>query len=394
MNLETFDMSKNLWSLLLLPFLALAVGCPAGDDDDSSAGDDDDTAVPVIVTATNPTPDEDNYFFAAKPWARFDRAPESATMTLKDAAGAEVASTSTVTGTLMTLDPGAPLTPSAAYALEIEWAPCDGCPVTINFETGPYGNDLADPAGTLVGATYNIDLAQANFVEPPGVGPILQSQIGDIAILFSMLPESDFDVAAGLQIMGALGAVVDPVNGIIEQEICTETLAFTAGPDGEIGTADDTPAGWNNPNLELGPTNLDISVQGIQATIQDLVITGTFHPDGDDMRGGTFAGKVDTRPLAPELDPEGGEGAVCDLVEETIGISCEACNDDGTEVFCLSVLADNIVAEKVDGLTLEAESCATIIADYVADNAMCADEAAAYDEDGDGTYELCPAYVP
>ncbi len=390
-------MIKSLWSLLLLPILALSVGCPTtGDDDDSGAGDDDDAAVPVIVTSTSPAPDDNNFFFAAKPWARFDRAPDSATMMLHDAAGTMVASTDTVDGTLMTLDPGAPLTPSAAYTLDIEWAPCDGCPVSISFMTGPYGNDLDDAEGTLVGATYNIDLAGANFVEPPGVGPILQSQIGDIAILFSMLASSDFTPAAqpGLQIMGALGAVVDPVNGLIEQEACTETLAFTAGVDGEIGTADDTPASWVNPDMELGPTNLDISVQGITATIQDLVITGTFHPDGDDMQGGTFAGSVDTRPLAPELDPEGGEDAVCNLVEETIGIECEPCQDDGSEPFCLSVLATDIVATKVDGLALVGMTCETIIDMFVADATVCADEAAAYDEDTNGVYELCGDYTP
>lgn len=388
-------MTKTLWSLLLLCFTFVIAGCPdtTGDDDDASAGDDDDAVVDVIITDSNPSPDEDNFFFAAKPWVRFDRAPDSATLSLAAADGTAVASTDTVDGTLMTLDAGE-LSPSTDYALTIEWSPCNGCPTTINFATGPYGNDVTDPATSLVGSTYNIDLAQANFVEPPGVGPILQSQIGDIAILFSILPESSFEEAdqPGLQILGALGAVVDPVNNVIEQEDCTETLAFTAGPDGEIGTADDTPAEWANPNLELGPTNLDISVQGIQATIQDLVIAGTFHPEGDDLQGATFAGKVDTRPLAPELDPEGGEDAVCNLVEETIGISCENCTATG-EPFCLSVLADSIVAAKIDGLALTAQTCMTIIDRYTADNTDCPD-AVDYDEDGDGVYEGCGDYAP
>ena len=224
---------------------------------------------------------------------------------------------------------------------------------------------------------------------------VLQSQIGDIAILFSMLDSSDFTPAAqpGLQIIGALGNVVDPVNGIIEQEDCTETLAFTSGPDGIIGTADDTPADWDDPRLLLGPTNLDISVQGIQATIDDLIIEGTFHPEGDDMRGGTFSGSVDTRPLAPELDPEGGEDAVCNLVEETIGIECEPCADDGSEPFCLSVLAVNIVAKKVDGLALDPMTCETIIDRYLVDPLDCPD-AADLDAESDGVFEGCNDYTP
>lgn len=391
-------MQKILWSLLLFPILSLSIGCdPAGDDDDSGpAADDDDDVIDVIITNTNPSPGDDNFFFGANPWVRFDREPDTASLKLQTTDGTEVATTDAVAGTLMTLELAAPLTPSTAYELVAEWSPCNGCPTTISFETGPYGEDVGDAATLLVGASYNIDLAQADFVEPPGVGPILQSQLGDIAIIFTMLPESDFTPAAqpGLQILGALGTVVDPVNGIIEQEACTETLAFTAGIDGIIGTIDDTPAEWVNPNLELGPTNLDISIQGIQATIQDLVITGTFHPEGDDMQGGTFAGKVDTRPLAPELDPDGGEDAVCNLVVEAIGIECEPCMDDGTEPFCLSVLAENIIAKKVDGLALQAMTCETIIDMYLADPLVCASEATDMDADQDGIYELCGDYAP
>ncbi len=294
-------------------------------------------------------------------------------------------------GTVLTFSPDAPLEPSTDYDMTIHWMPNSAGDFTFTFSTGPYGNELATPAATLVDSTYNIDLAGANFVEPPGVGPILQSQIGDIAILFMPTADSNFDTGE-LQIMGALGAVTDPVQNIVVQEDCTETLAFT----------EQEPAEFNNPDMSVGPTDLDISIQGISATINDLNITGTFHPNGDDMRGGTFAGSVDTRPLAPELDPEGGEDAVCALVEETIGVECEPCNDDGTEPFCLSLLATEIVAERIDGLVLEMMTCVDIITRYVASGdcgddplpACDCEDAPDYDSNGDGTYDLCPDYVP
>ena len=365
------------------------------DDDDSSSDDDDAVEIDVIITDASPAPGDDNHFFMASPWVRFDRVPNSALLSLRDAYGTELASTDTVDGTLMVLELPSPLTPSTAYDLVVDWSPCNGCPTTISFDTGPYGTPVADPEGTLIGQTYNLDLSQADFVEPPGVGPILQSQIGDIAILFSIQPESNFDAPQpGLQILGAFGAVIDPVNGIIEQEACTETLDFTAGLDGVIGTADDSPGTWNNPSVEFGPTNLDMRIQGLATTIQDFIVTGTFHPEGDDTRGGTFSGRIDTRPLAPELDPEGGEDAVCNLVWETIGVECEPCYDDGSEPFCLSVLAENIVSERIDGLALMPMTCETIIDMYVADPWLCDSEATDLDQDADGVYEGCNDYTP
>ena len=416
------DMMRPLHFLLLLALPALlALGCDprrgnngddddASDDDDSAADDDDsvdddddsvddddDTVtVDVIITSTSPEPGSDDFFFAADLWLRFDRAPDSASLILRTPLGVELAATDVVNGTLMTLDPADDLTPSAAYELVAEWSPCNGCPITISFETGPYGEPVSNPASTLVGQTYNVDLASATFVEPPGVGPILQSQIGDIAMLFSLQPESDFSPSAqpGLQIVGAYGDVIDPVNNVVEQEPCMETIGFTMGVDGEIGTADDTPASWNNPTVELGPTDLEFFLQGIETTMQDVVITGTFHPDGGDSRGGVLAGKVDTRPLAPELDPEGGDDAICNLFEDTIGIECEPCRDDGTEPFCLSILAVDVRSERINGLELQVITCQTIIDMYLYDGWLCQSEATDMDADADGVYELCGGYAP
>jgi len=371
-------LKKLLFLSAIVPVGMFSQACTSpGDDDDSTAEPD------VVIVEANPEPGEDNFFFQSPLWVEFDRAPDSATISLSGPDG-DVAGTQEEdnNGRVARFTPSADLTPSTDYTMTVSWAPA-AQDLNVSFTTGPYGNTVGTE-DDLIGATYNIDLANANFVEPPGVGPILQSQIGDIAIIFSPLPTSDF-AAGEMHIVGAIG---EDVGGTITQDTCNESLAFTYGPDNVLGGGDDVPAGWDNPVLELGPTDLVISVQGINATIQDLVIIGTFHPDLVDMRGGTFAGKVDTRPLAPELDPEGGEGAICDLVEETIGVSCEECGGTVPGPFCLSVLADNIVAEEVPGLTVAERGCADILGD-----ADCADNHADYDEDGDGAYELCPEFV-
>jgi hypothetical protein len=388
--MEMQVMRKPLWMLLgLLPAAAAAIGCQTGDDDDATVVEE---RSPIIVEVS-PEPSEDNFFYQSDLWVEFDVAPMEATVALADSAGSalDAAVTAESSGRRLRLDPAADLVPSTSYTMTVTWSTVESAtaaeysPLTVNFQTGPYGNSVTN-ADDLIGKTFNIDLTSATFVEPPGVGPILQSQIGDIAILFSMTGDSNFDAAAqpGLHIIGALG---DVEGGSVTQDICNESLAFTYGPDNVLGGGDDVPAEWADPVLVLGPTNLDISVQGISAQIQDLFISGTFHPNLDDMQGGTFSGKVDTRPLAPELDPEGGKDAICELVSETVGVECEECGGENPGPYCLSVLAEDIVAAQIPDLVLQSRNCVDILGD-----AGCTDNWGDYDVDGDGVYEVCPDF--
>jgi hypothetical protein len=376
---------RCLLALLALPLIACPV--PRGDDDDASV----DIRYPIVVEI-HPISDGE-LFYQSNVWAEFDIAPDSATVSVSDAGGAAVPGTleSASNGRLWSFDPTDDLTPDTAYSMTILWSPTDvEDGIEIDFFTGPHGTPVID-ATDMIGRVFNIDLASATFTEPPGVGAILGSQLEGVAILFTPTEESSFEPGdqPGLHIIGALG---EESGGTVTQEACTETLAFTYGTDGQFGTADDHPATWDDPLLEIGPTNLPLSIQGIEATIQDLIITGTFHPDLDDMRGGTFSGKIDTRPLAPELDPDGGEDAICTLVYETVGVECEECGGDNPGPFCLTLVAENISALQVPDLVLVPYTCVTLIEEYVA-TGEC-DEALDFDADGDGEYELCPDYVP
>ena len=158
-----------------------------------------------------------------------------------------------------------------------------------------------------------------------------------------------------------------------------------------IGTADDTPASWDNPHMVLEADELPLSIQGVTATIEDLIISGTFHPDLTNMRGGVFAGTIDTRPLVGALGAGESESEICDLVRKTVGVDCIECPDG--EFLCLALRAEDLGANLVDGLVLNEKPCEEIITTFVA-TGDCDDEAAGYDEDADGIYELCPAYVP
>jgi hypothetical protein len=343
-------------------------GCGDTTADDDATADDDTSAACPLITATRPVADSNVFFYQDEISITFNTAPTgTVTITLTDGAGANVAGTTTASGNgrTFTFDPSADLDSSAPYAISIDWGCASAGP--LNFTTGPFGEDVTTPE-SLVGKTYNLDLANATFVEPPGVGSILGSQLEGISVIFSAMPQSDFSVdPAALHIVGALGE--DDNNGGIFQNLCDESLPFTFGDDATYDTADDAPATFDNPYMELNADALTLTVQGVSATIQNLLISGTFAPDLSSMAGGRFAGKIDTRPLAPVLDPNGDENAICELVMETVGVGCEECGGDNPGVFCLSVVAEDIVAAEIPGMTVLLNTCEDILL-----NTACSEE--------------------
>jgi len=408
-------MLKNIW-LLALMIPTLLIGCDNTPADD----DDDDTERTPILVEVSPTFEQTDFFYRSTVVAEFDIAPDSATVTLLDASGSPVAGTAATAanGREFTFDPDADLDSSAGYSMVVEWSPAaEGhSPFTNAFQTSAHGGAVPDPTA-MVGLVYSIDLAGATFVEPPGIGPILQSQMDGFSVLFTPMAESDFE-GGELHVMGAVGGASESGKEI--QDPCAPTLDFTAGPDGVIGTdaddepgpddilgtkddepgpdgilgTDDTPAAWNNPEMVLSADALPLTIQGVTATIQDLLISGTFHPDFSNMRGGVFAGVIDTRPLVGALGSGEDENEICDLVESTVGVPCISCTDDGDdtdEVFCLALRAEDLAADVIKGLILEDRPCELIITDFVT-GGTCESEAGAYDADSDGMYELCPTY--
>ena len=137
-----------------------------------------------------------------------------------------------------------------------------------------------------------------------------------------------------------------------------------------------------------GPTELTVMLQGMETVIKDLRVTGTFHPTLSDTRGGTFSGRIDTRPMVPMLDPDGGDDSICQLVAQTVGVNCEECGSPNPGVFCLTIAAENVTSVSLPGFTLQPRSCEDIIDSILS----CPDEAAEYDSSGDGSYDECPEW--
>ena len=357
------------------------------DDDDSSSDDDDSVQPDVVVIDLSPEPDETGFYAGAPLWVRFSQQPTAVDFEVTGPDGSvPLSETKSSNGRVYTFVPVDGLEPDTGYEVTLGWAGAD--PVVYSFSTSQAGLPLDDPS-VLIDLAFMADLAGATFVEPPGVGPIFQSQLVDIALLGDMDASSDLSLASqpGVQFVVAVGTVTDPVSGTVEVEECATTSGMTIGADGLVGTADDVPASFVNPAFELGPTDLDWFFQGTSMSWTDLQMSGVYTPDGEQIQGGALSFLMDTRPMGPELIPDGGEDSVCVLFEETVGVECEPCNDG--EPFCLFMVITDIEAHAVPGLDLELITCVDILQDPA-----CADTWPDYDEDADGAYELCPDYVP
>lgn len=190
----------------------------------------------------------------------------------------------------------------------------------------PLPTEPVDDAG-LAGRTYVVDLGSGNFVEPPGVGPLL-SQFLTTEILLGVVTAD----ATTLQLRGAIadaGGAQDP---------CSPSIEFPAADFD------------NNPTFSVGPETLNLDIEGIAIVIEDLEVTGGFATGGSAIVAATLAGSIDTRILAPLVGATGDDQAVCDLVS-TFGVACVACSD-GSGNYCLNVYVDRLRADEAPGVTL------------------------------------------
>lgn len=334
--------------------LVLFVGCPA--DDDDSAGDDDD-AGGVEIEETYPQDGASDFYYRYNIWVEFEDEVTNASIALTDAGGAGISGDSSMNenNTELTFNPygdseGEHLDASTAYTATISWD--GGTDTALSFQTSAIGTPVGDPTSDIVGNEYFLDLGTAVFTEPPGVGGILSTYIKDVYVIFHILA---IDEGAGT--IDVFGGIVDKDGNDYVQDLCTETLPMT----------EEEPGTWDNPYMQIGPTDFHLTIDEYDATIDDLKIGGAFSSDASMMVGGTFDGKMDTRVLDELIDPEAEEGAACELLG-SLSIDCEPCADGG--VFCLTVSAHSIISEKVSvtGTNPETGEAYTSLTDVSADD--------------------------
>ncbi len=318
--------------------LALTAGCDGGDPEETDDTDPPTDVCEITVTNANPSDGESAFYYRGSLSWEFSEVDESATVTLADDGGTDIPGSGEWVGDTYLWTPNDPLTPSTSYTATL--TTCDGAnSLDVGFTTSAVGAVVPD--GDVQDLAYALDLASGTFVEPPGVGALLQSQL-NVDILIGVANANGAD----LQLIGAIG---EEGASPPAQDLCTESIDFPAADFSE------------NPYFEVGPQTTTLDVQGISVTIDDLFVSGAFAPDGSAVVGAVLAGSIDTRPLAGLVGDDAPPEAVCDLAV-TFGIECQACSD-GSGDFCLSLLVTDIAAEEVPGATVVARDQAAIDAD-------------------------------
>lgn len=279
----------------------------------------------VSVDSTFPEADaSDHYYLAAVEFELSD--PDStATLTVTDASGAEVAGSVTTNddGDVLYFEADGGFDPSSTYTATASICGGELNP-SISFSTSELGTARDCD---LTGKSYVVDLNNARFVEPEGVADLLLSQLeNNILLGVSGYADSDY-----LDIVGAIS-----VDGGTEQDFCTESIDFS-GVDFSM-----------DPTFNAGPADTTFSVAGYDIVINQLQISGTFAPDCSYFGGGVLAGELDARLLAPlllELLDTDDPDYICELLVG-FGVNCGACSSDGEE-YCLTILADSLVATEL-----------------------------------------------
>jgi len=301
--------------------LTLTFGVSCGEKEDTGP-----TEQPcgVGIDETIPADGATDAYYRADIEFQLDDPDESGATVALTQGGTEVAGTSWLSEDSETVyfTPDAPLSPGTAYTATLTY--CTG-EASIDFTTSALGQPLT---ADLLTNTYVIDLATARFVEPPGVGDLIGEFVA-MNVLVGVTEVSDTSIT----MMGALS-----VEGGTDQDYCTPTFDFPAADFSE------------SPYFAVIADEITLSVAGYDIPLKDLEVSGTFAADGSYFGGAVLGGTVDARDIIEMIDEVDTWEDACALTE-SFGAPCVAC-DDGVAA-CLTLLADQIVAEQNPGQVLD-----------------------------------------
>ncbi len=351
--------------------------------------------LPASIVSTTPENEDRDVPGTTDISIEWDRIPEDVTITLIGPGNATLPGV--VTGDPRTVTrqfvPDEPLLPDTQYDVEVSWSNVDG-EGAFEFETSLLGFPLnEDELDELPGQTWAVLPVDLSGLEDLPIG----TSGPDIAFLLAVHEDADPED-------GELHLVLaQTVPGSMLQDQCAETAFITAGRDQLLGTADDRPATWDNPDLVASGSRFspgsgspedgtDENAQ--QFAMRDWDMVATVLPREEGLFIHSFGAYIDTTGL-DGLIPDGGQfpedTTFCDLYAEFAGGTCEPCPSLSRESRCLRAEAQDIIGE-TRGTDLRIRTCADIINSSFG-GFICGGEDERYDADGDGVYELCPEYV-
>ncbi len=358
--------------VLWLALLGLGVACSSSDDGKgggSSGGDpvdtgepDEDTGDPEVdcrgmVLALSPEDAATGWFYRDSLTVTFEEIPEyeAVRLSLTTDLGDEVPFT-----VLWNEENGldaylsADLVGNAVYTLT---ASCEN-EMSATFETDEFGAPMETGATDLIGNVYELDLPNAEFTKPVGVGALLGSYLS--SPLLASIQEADEETLTLLVAQGYWDEDRNPHQDMGTGCYDFPPADFTASPFFAADTD------YINILYQSGSVEANIPMK-------DMRLEGTFSPNGDKMGGAWIGGLVDTSDLGPLLDLDAEAGVICEYIS-AFGLSCADClgeidctvDEDGepwdeetnplpdsAECFCLYVEAHFNDAPLVEGMTID-----------------------------------------
>ena len=230
-------------------------------------------------------------------------------------------------GVSFQVDRGQPLDPNTEYILEVT-----DCRETrrVTFTTSDYGSPLDGSVDDLVGTTYLIDLAGAEWLEPGGFSALLSLYFTTPILL--MVNYAD---ATHVDFLGAQGYRDD--LGQYYQLPNEATFEFPL-------------ASWpEQPYFDVVAPEVGITYQNIPIAIYNFSLSGTFASDGSKIGGSKVEGLGDTRFMGPLIGQGEDPYAICTQAA-ALGVTCTEC-PDGLDT-CLFLSAVDVNGTQVPGLQL------------------------------------------
>ncbi len=191
------------------------------------------------------------------------------------------------------------------------------------------GDDDTTPGHPAVGRDFVRDHDNANFVQPAGLGAILQQYASDYPVVLHV---EDIDPGAGTIVL--YGGVAPKAGPDYVQDLCQPTWDLAWAPPGV----------WTDPGFSAGPTDIHYMLEGNPGTTYGFQSQGSIPPAGDQIVAETVSGAIDTRALDSLIDPGGQMGAACELLA-SLGIPCNPC-PGGAGPFCVDVLITDLYSHE------------------------------------------------
>lgn len=217
---------------------------------------------------------------------------------------------------------------SATYTLHLE----DCATVQdVTFTTDALGAPLLGGPESLAGKTWQLDLANATWRKPEGLGPLLLLYF-TIPVLLGVQFSDDTLV----DFIGAPG--MTSASGKLVQDVAAASWDFPPTPFDQA------------PYFDAQTDEVTFAFSGTLTPVNDFRFTGTFAADGSRIGGGVLSGLADTRNLGALNNQPDDLDAICALAA-LIGTACVPCPDGGN--YCLDMEVRDVVGTLVPGLSLQ-----------------------------------------